>query len=97
MIGNQFVEYSIAYEKDLKNGDINQLLAERQTCVEALHRMHAFAQKHPQQAIQTKYMSDKLYRVSSIEPMTAFPRIFWFQILHHYNCERISIIIAFII
>ena len=76
LICHQFVENSIAFEKDLKSGDTNQFLAERQTCLEALHRMHVFAEKHPQQAIQSKYTSDKLYRVSTIEPMTTSPRIY---------------------
>ena len=76
LISEQFVENSIAFEKDLKGGDVNNLLRDRQTCLEALYRMHAFAQKHPQQAIQTKYSSDKFYSVSSIEVMTTSPRIY---------------------
>ncbi|CAG2113312.1 unnamed protein product [Medioppia subpectinata] len=58
-VSSHFIDESIAYEKGLKGGDVNAFLAERQTCLECIHRMHAFAHKHPQQAIQAKYASDK--------------------------------------
>ncbi|CAG2160868.1 unnamed protein product [Oppiella nova] len=75
VITEHFLEESMAYEKGLKSGDIKAFLADRQTCLESIHRMHAFAHKHPQQAIQSKFTSDKFYRVSTVEPMAAAPRI----------------------
>ncbi|XP_054160699.1 G2/mitotic-specific cyclin-A-like [Oppia nitens] len=75
LINAKFIQDSLSYENDLKGGSVVSLLADRKRCIEALLKMHAFAAKHPQQAIQTKYSNDKYYRVASVEPMVIAPNV----------------------
>jgi len=74
-ISGDFIEKSVLLEREQNNGDVKNLLSDRQSCIEALHKMQHFASKHPQQAIQQKYASDKYYRVSMVEALSSPPRI----------------------
>jgi len=75
LITDEFIENSLCYENELENGDIKGLLFDRQSCVDAMHKMQMFAGKHPQQAIQQKYSDNKYYNVSLVQALNTVPRI----------------------
>nr|XP_027199454.1 G2/mitotic-specific cyclin-A-like isoform X1 [Dermatophagoides pteronyssinus] len=67
IIPEDFLQQSILYEKQLGNqGDVSQLLDERNNLLEALNQLRLYANKHPQQAIQKKYCENKFYNVSKL-------------------------------
>lgn len=58
MITKDFLKQTLTYEEELE-GDLNKFLEKRQSCLEALNKIHKFSSLHPQQAIYTKYSTPK--------------------------------------
>jgi len=75
LLDDEFYKRSVAFESKKDNGDINNLLHDRQLCVDGMHKLQMCAADHPQQSIFLKFSKDKLYTISLMDPAPEIPQV----------------------